>query len=183
MPTDPVEAWENEGGALSPSAQKEARLARLFKDVKPPEIAGLDLRGMSPLEIIRLLPRYGGRNPVCAILIDNRTGKAYGLRSGWVREATEFSGIVFQKGNISPEVAGNAGLVWRELGNHVEAQAAASMRSAGTTDADLYINAGNPCYQRGLGCYYRLPEMLAEGSQLNVINKSGIRFSFTGLSD
>lgn len=57
------------------------------------------------------------------------------------------------------------------------------MCAAGIIDARIVINASNPCYQGGSGCYYRLPEMLAEGSRLDVINKNGRLFPFTGLPD
>jgi hypothetical protein len=179
----PLESWENEGGALSPSAQKEARLAGLFKDVNPPEITSLDLRGKGPQEVFRLLPPYGGENPVYGILIDNQPGKAYGLRSGWKEERSEVGGITFGKGNLRLEVAERAGTTWRLLGAHVEAQSAALMRRAGITDAMLCINASNPCYLNGIGCFYRLPGLLAEGSSLQVYNKHGRLFPFRGAPD
>lgn len=81
-PVDPLEIRESEGGALGPSQTKETTLARIFQEVKPPEVEGIDLHGRSPQEIVNLLPPYGGKNPVHAILIDNRTGGAFAIRGG-----------------------------------------------------------------------------------------------------
>jgi hypothetical protein len=170
-------------GPIDLSQQVAARLRDLFRDVNPPEITGIDLRGQIPQEIIQLLPKYGGKNPVYGILVDEATGRAYGLRSGWSLGASTFNGIPFQKGNISNQVAAAAGGPWKDLGNHVEAQAAAFMRKSGITEASLYINSGNPCYQGGTGCYFRLAEMLAEGSRLKVFNKNVKLFLFTGIQD
>lgn len=163
---------------LTPSQQEAARLKALFEDVSLLEITGVDLRGKTPQEIVRLLPEMRGDNPVRAILIDVGTGRAYGVRSGWLADPVEeHNGLLFRNGNIGPEVARPAGRVWESLGHHVEAQAAAFMRKVGIAEAVLCINAANPCYQKGDGCFFRLHEMLAEGAKLTVYNKYGETFS------
>jgi hypothetical protein len=64
----------------------------------------------------------------------------------------------------------------------------------GITDAVVCINGRNPCWgsARNPGCYYLLPEFLAEGSRMKVYNKYGSdflsswpdrKFHFTGLPD
>jgi hypothetical protein len=164
------------------SEQEAARLKELFQDVNPPEITNVDLGGKTFQEIFQLLPPYGGENPVFGILVTNE-GRAYGLRSGWALIRSEHNGILFQKGNVSQRVAKSAGVVWERLGFHVEAQAAAFMRKAEITEAVLYINANNPCYDFGEGCFFKLPIMLAEGTRLTVVNKWGNSFPFLGDPD
>lgn len=169
------------------SEQEAARLKALFEGVDLPEITGIDLRRKTWQEIAQLLPvyeHYEGNNPVFGVLIDAKTGKAYALRSGWVRDPElNHNGIPFQNGNLSLQVAQQAGEVWEDLGSHVEAQVSAFMRKREITEMILYINAGNPCYLGGIGCYFRLPKMLAVGSKLTVFNRCGRSFATTRLGE
>jgi hypothetical protein len=193
-PVDPLEAWENEGGALSPSAVKEAKLARLFADVEPVEVTGrVNLEGRTPQEIGQMLPRFTtiqqeGSNPAFGLLVDNRTGRVFALRSGLSPQVQEtVNGIPYKTGTMTRATAEAAGGIWgdprRPLGAHIEGQAAAFMRAKGITDATLYINGTTPCLGPR-GCFNNLPTLLAERSTLTVFNKRGRQFStFTGLPD
>jgi hypothetical protein len=177
------------------SQQRAAQLKAIFKGVEPIEITGtVDLRGKSPQEIPRLLPRFtaiqqAGGNPAFGILVDPKTGRVWSLRSGFSPDVVEtVNGILFKSGTMTREVAQAAGGAWMQplnpLGAHVEGQAAAFMRKMDIADAILYINAGTPCYGRNRnGCLFKLPELLAEGSSLTVFNKNGRPFPFTGVSD
>jgi hypothetical protein len=200
-PVDPLEAWENEGGALASGSQKlnrsraeAARLREIFSTVQLREISGVDGRSLSHEEIVQLLPPYGGEHPVKAILIDRQTGKAYGIASGWEAGTSNHHGVDFRSGAITSDMAAQAGPTWRALGNHVEPVGAAFMRKMGMTDGTLYINGRNPCWGTpdGTGCYYNMTEFLAEDSQLTVYNKYGSDslksrpdrlFRFRGLPD
>jgi hypothetical protein len=98
------------------------------------------------------------------------------------------NGILFKSGTMTREVAQAAGGAWAQervpLGAHVEGQAAAFMRRMDITEAVLYINGSTPCKNFGIGCHFRLPELLAEGSSLTVFNKNGRRLvPFVGLPD
>ncbi len=176
------------------SAASAMDLKEIFKDVDLPEITGIDFSKMSHAEIAQLLPSYGGVHPLKGILIDKATGKAYGIASGWDVETLTHNGIPLKSGAISPEAAAQAGGSWTALGNHVEPVAAAFMRKMGSTEGVVYINGRNPCWgtAKAPGCYYKLPEFLAEGSQMSVYNKYGSdfisawparKFHFTGLPD
>jgi len=159
----------------NPSEIEAARLKGIFKEVVLPEITGVDFSTMTPQEIAKLLPSYGGDHPIKAILLDKQTGKAYGAASGWDVDTMMHNGMPFQSGIISPEAAAEAGGSWQGLGNHVEPVAAAFMRKMGITDAEVYINGRNPCWGTpdGTGCYYKLTDFLAEGSKMTVYNKYG----------
>jgi hypothetical protein len=175
-------------------AERAAQLAELFRDVDLPEITGVDFGKMSHLEIANLLPPYGGKHPMKAILIDRQTGKAYGIASGWEEETVMHNGMPFKAGAVSQEAASQAGNSWTVLGNHAEPVAAAFMRKMGIRDVIVYINARNPCWgiPDGTGCFYRLAICLEEGSTMTVYNKDGHdfvssrpdrKFHFTGLAD
>jgi hypothetical protein len=176
------------------SAREAARLRELFKDVELPEIVGIDFSKMNHADIAALLPPFGGKHPTKAILIDRKTGKAYGIASGWEAQTLTHNGMPFRAGVISPEIAAQIGRPWTSLGNHAEPAAAAFMRRRAITDAVVYVNARNPCWgtARDPGCYYRMPTFLAEGSRMSVYNKDGSnfvdswpdrKFHFTGLPD
>jgi SCP1.201-like deaminase len=174
--------------------QKAARLKGLFKEIDLPEITGIDLSKMSHAEMAKLLPAYGGPHPIKAILIDKKTGKAYGIASGWEAETITENGRHYKAGAISPEVAVHAGKPWTELGNHVEPVAAAFMRKMGIKEGVVYINGRNPCWGTpdGTGCYYQMSIFLEEGSVMTVYNKWGQdhstarperKFNFLGVAD
>lgn len=176
------------------SVRAAAKLKEIFDDVDLPEIKDIDFSKMSHAEIASLLPACGGKHPMKAILIDTKTGKAYGLASGWEAETVTHGAIEFKAGAVSPEAAAQAGGGWTALGNHVEAVSAAFMRKRESTDGRVYINGANPCWgnARNPGCYYRMKEFLAEGSTMKVYNKHGLdfvaswpdrKFDFTGDSD
>lgn len=150
----------------------------LFNSITLPEITGVDFAKLSSVEIANLLPAFGGKHPVKAILLDKQSGRAYGIASGWDEESLVHNGIPFKAGAIGEEIARQAGDPWMMLGNHVEPVAAAFMRRIGITDAVLYINARNPCWgvPDGTGCFFLLPIFLAEGSTLIVYNKLGDDF-------
>jgi hypothetical protein len=176
------------------SQQRAARLKGLFKDVEPVEITNsIDLRGKSPQEIARMLPRFTavqreGENAAFGILVDPKTGRAWSLRSGFSPDVVEtVNGIPFKSGTMSREVAEAAGGAWSQpglpLGAHIEGQGAAFMRRMDITDAIMHINGSTPCQRGGRGCSFKLPDLLAEGSTLTVFNKNGRPFSFTGTAD
>jgi hypothetical protein len=176
------------------SGSRAARLAEIFKEVDLPEITGIDFGATSPEEVAMLLPSYGGKHPLKAILVDRKTGKAYGIASGWDAETVTYNGMEFKAGAVTPEMAVQAGASWEGLGHHVELVAAAFMRKEGITDAVVYINGRNPCWGRAdaPGCFYKMSEFLAEGSRMIVFNKYGSnfvnswpdrKFDFTGLPD
>ncbi len=171
-----------------------ARLREVFKEVDLPEIEGVEFKTMSHADIANLLPPFGGNHPTKAILIDTKTGRAYGLASGWEAVTVNHNGIQFKSGAVTAGMAWEAAGSWKSLGNHTEAVAAAFMRKNGITDVLLYINARNPCWGTpdGTGCYYRMPELLEEGSTMKIYNKYGSnvisawperKFDFTGLPD
>lgn len=176
------------------SPERAATLKALFEFIDPIEITGsVDLQGKSPLEIAQMLPRFTtlqqeGTNPAFGILVDSKTGRAWSLRSGLSPKVIEeFLGIKFRTGTLAPQVLRAAGGAWANpvvpLGSHVEGQAAAFMRKMAIEEAVLYINGSMPCKNGGLGCYYRLPELLAENSRLTVYNKRGRAFLYTGIAD
>ncbi len=169
-------------------------LARLFNTIELTVIEGIAVSEMRPKDIADLLPPFGGKHPTKAILIDNKTGKAYGIASGWDADTVAHEHLRFTSGAIRPEMAAQAGDSWVALGNHVEAIAAAFMRKAGIDDVTLVINGRNPCWGTpdGTGCFYRMGEFLAEGSRMTVYNQFGLDFiasrrdrifRFTGLAD
>jgi hypothetical protein len=169
-----------------------ANLNELFRIVELPEITNVDFSIMNHVQIAKLLPAFGGQHPTKGIFVDTKTGRAFGIASGWDVDMVTHNGMSFQSGAISREIAIQAGEPWTTLGNHVEPVAAAFMRSHGIKDGLLYINGRNPCWGTpdGTGCYYRLPTFLAEGSMMIVYNKEGQdfvasqpvrRFHFVGL--
>ncbi len=192
---DDDESVERPGDEAEASRRRAARLKGLFGDIDPIEITGsVDLRGKSPQDIARMLPRFTtirqeGGNPAFGILVDPLTGRAWSLRSGFSPDVVEtIDGIPFRTGTMTREVAQAAGGAWAQqrvpLGAHVEGQAAAFMRRAGIAGAVLHINGSTPCKNGGIGCSFLLPELLAEGSTLTVFNKNGRAFSpFVGLPD
>jgi hypothetical protein len=187
---------EGPGGisqSLNPSEKEAARLKALFQNVEPVEITGIDLRGKSPPEIARMLPRFTtlqqeGGNPAFGFLVDNLTGGVFALRSGFTPHVTEVvNGIRFRTGTMTQAMAEAAGGAWSQPGNplgaHIEGQAAVFMRAQGIIDATLFINGSTPCKVGGTGCLFRLPELLGESATLTLFNKNGRRFHFTGLPD
>jgi hypothetical protein len=181
------------GQSGNSDVRRSDRLTELFKEVDPIEITDIDFRGKTPQEIVYFLPKFtemqaGSANPAFGILMDPATGRAWGLRSGLSPLTVEtIKGIRYRCGTMTNEVVTAAGGAWFgaevPLGAHVEGQAAAFMRKMSITKAVLYINAGTPCKQDGVGCFYQLPEMLAEGATLLVYNKRGRPFSYTGEKD
>jgi hypothetical protein len=179
---------------MNPSESKAAKLKELFAAVELPEIPDVDFRTLTPEQIAQLLPPYGGAHPIKAILVDRATGKGYGIASGYEPNMIIHNGIQFISGALSLETAGQASENFKRLRNHAEAIAAAFMRKMHITDATAHINGRNPCWGEAsaLGCYYHLPELLAEGSKMIVYNKYGADFlkawpdrlfHFEGLSD
>jgi hypothetical protein len=176
------------------SQERATRLKGLFKDVEPIEITGaIDLSGKTPQEIARLLPRFTtlqqvGVNPAFGILVDPKSGRAWALRSGFAPETVEtLNGLPFKSGTMTRDVAQAAGGAWGDrqvpLGAHLEGQGAAFMRKMDISEAALFINGSTPCRNNGQGCFFRLPELLAEGSTMTVFNKNGRAFPFTGTAD
>src|SRR4051812_36021729 len=69
------------------------------------------------------------------------------------------------------------------IASHVEAHAAAIMRTQGLKKATLYINR-IPCADgRPPGCHLMLPRMLPPGSQLTVHGPDGFKWVYRGLPD
>lgn len=180
---------------MTTAAERSARLRDLFAAVDPLEVTELvDLAGRTAAEIAQLLPRFTtvqqeGTNPAFGLLVDPRSGRAWSLRSGFDPTSVEtFNGIPYRSGTMTRETAHGAGGPWAQervpLGAHVEGQAAAFMRKAGLLEAVLYINGSTPCRNGGIGCFYRLPELLPEGATLLVYNKNGLAFPpFEGITD
>ena len=169
---------------MKPAELNGVRLQSLFQEVDLPEIKGINFSQMTHLEIIQLLPSYGGKHPMKGILI----------ASGAEAEIVTHNSMSFKSGALSPERAAQAGPNWQALGHHMEAVGAAFMRKKNITDAVLYINGRNPGWGNAQqpGCYYTLLEFLAEGSTLSVYNKFGSdfigsypdrKFHFTGIAD
>ncbi|MFO0865016.1 MAG: polymorphic toxin-type HINT domain-containing protein [Gemmataceae bacterium] len=166
-----------------------ARFQKIFKDVELPEIPG-NYAGKTPQEIAALLPemkpifiRQGGKTiclePMTGVLVDRATGKAYSVMSGWKGSGTTTEGgVTFKPGALKQGVAAEAGGVWKDLGSHLEGQSTAFMHATGMTAADLYISGTTPCLRGGVGCFYRLNEMLPAGSQLTVHGRNGTPFNY-----
>ena len=179
---------------MNQSESNAAQLKELFSTVDLPEIPEIDFRTLTPEQIAQLLPPFGGEHPTKAILVDQETGKGYGIASGFKPGTIIINGIPFTSGSLTPETVNQAIDAFRRLGNHAEAVAAAFMRKMGIANATVHINARNPCWgnANALGCYYLLPEMLAEDTRMIVYNKEGFDFStawpdrlfhFVGLPD
>jgi hypothetical protein len=181
------EQGNNEIDQPSPCQFSEStRLKNIFQGINPPQFSDVVLRTKkNHKERIALLPKYEDNqndNPVFGILAVLSTNTAYGLRSGKKKETSIHQGITFQKGNVTPTMAEQAGGIWTNLSHHVEGQAAAFMRSQDITEAWLFMNASTPCLG-ATGCKANLPVMLAEGSKLHVVNKWGKETIYTGAAD
>jgi hypothetical protein len=123
------------GGRFVPGAGVRAQ--GYFSIHHLPKIEGIDFGSMNHLEIASLLPPYGGKHPMKAILVDQSSARGYGVASGWDAEDIVYHGVPYRAGALTPETAAQAGPSWRRPGNHLEAVASAFMRQAGIAQARI----------------------------------------------
>src|SRR5438552_949851 len=81
---------------MTPSEREASRIRGLFQEVELPEILDVDFRTLTPEQIAQLLPPFGGEHPTKGILVDQGTGKGYGIASGIEPDKVTYNGIAFQ---------------------------------------------------------------------------------------
>jgi len=135
----------------------------------PPEITGINLKGMTPREIQALLPEYNdtASNPMYGIFVDDSTGRAFGFQSGQTFGEAVHGQLTFRRGTLSSVEIERTNINFITQEAHIEAQVSGFMWKHAIAAGTLYINGSGPCLGP-FGCNENLPYLLPPGARLKV---------------